>query len=129
MMDDLITWLRAQIDDDEHKIAGMEREQERTRTAPIFRNYPPDWLAGVDIFVSPKRWRDEVDTKRRVLDAHGLDHECIALTGSGDHSVVDGGPWELWEPESTADHGPCFVIRCLALPYANRPGYREEWRP
>ena len=36
---------------------------------------------------------------------------------------------QIDDDESTADHGPCFVIRCLALPYANRPGYREEWRP
>jgi hypothetical protein len=24
---------------------------------------------------------------------------------------------------------PCLTLRLLALPYADRPGYREEWRP
>jgi hypothetical protein len=26
------------------------------------------------------------------------------------------------------DHG-CTTLRLLALPYADRPGYRDEWRP
>lgn len=26
-------------------------------------------------------------------------------------------------------HWPCFDIRAAALPYDDRPGYREEWRP
>jgi hypothetical protein len=73
--------------------------------------------------------RAEVEAKRRILDAHDRPHDCIAREASGGHSVVNGRPWEAWAPHHTADHGPCFVIRCLALPYADHPDYRAEWRP
>jgi hypothetical protein len=77
----------------------------------------------------PARVLREVEAKRRIIHAHDRPHECLALTGSGEHSVVDGQPWELWEPTHTADHGPCLVLRLLALPYADHPDYREEWKP
>jgi hypothetical protein len=75
----------------------------------------------------PDRALAEVEAKRRILDAHDRPHDCIAREASGGHSVVNGRPWEAWAPHHTADHGPCFVIRCLALPYAQHPDYRTEW--
>lgn len=107
-MDELVTWLRAQLDDDERKVAAMEREETRVRTAPIFQGHPPDWLAGVDIFVSSTRWRAEVDTKRALLE------ETIRpYIGA----------------ETTIGRVAVVALRLLALPYAGQPGYREEWRP
>lgn len=76
----------------------------------------------------PARVLREVEAKRKLVHVHGQSHECLALTGSGERSVVDDKPWELWEPAHTDDHGPCFVLRCLALPYADHPDYHEEWR-
>lgn len=108
-MDDLVTWLRAQLDDDEHKIAAMEREENRVQTAPIFQGHPPNWLAGVDIFVSSERWRAEVDAKRRLLDWL-VDCENKAL---------DGNWWNL-DVEA--------AIKLLALPFADRPGYQGDWQ-
>lgn len=101
-MDDLVTWLRAQLDDDERKVAAMEREEMRVQTAPIFGSHPLGWLAGVDIYVSSKRWRDEIDAKRRMID------EAIRLDG--------------YDSEFE-------FLELLALPYAGRDGWREEWRP
>ncbi|MEV6854736.1 DUF6221 family protein [Streptomyces microflavus] len=78
----------------------------------------------------PARTLREVEAKRMIVDAHGRDHECISLTGSGETNAIDGKPWALWEPEHTADaERPCFVLRALALPYADHPDYLEEWRP
>lgn len=77
----------------------------------------------------PARVLAEVEAKRLLVNAHARPHECISLTGTGERSVVDGKPWELWEPEHTDDHGPCFVLRCLALPYDWHPDYQQEWRP
>lgn len=55
---------------------------------------------------------------RKILDAHGQEHDCIELTASGDASVVDGKPWALWETQDTEASGkPCFVIRALAEAY------------
>lgn len=110
-MDDLVTWLRAQLDDDERKVAAMEREEKRVQTAPIFQGHPPNWLAGVDIFVSSKRWRAETDAKRRILDLHS------------------GGTDPCDAHDAAFRTIPCDTQRLLALPYAGREGYREEWRP
>lgn len=78
----------------------------------------------------PARTLREVEAKRMIVDAHGRDHECISLTGSGDTNAVDGKPWALWELEHTADaETPCFVLRALVLPYADHPDYLPEWRP
>jgi hypothetical protein len=112
--DDLTAFLRARLDEDENKIRFMEREEHRVQTAPIFQGHPPDWLAGVDIFVSSKRWRAEVEAKRRVLDLHA--------------PVIDGsqGSWAWFEgSESMSEQ----IVRLLALPYADHADYRPEWRP
>jgi hypothetical protein len=112
-MDELVTWLRAHLDDDERKVAAMEREETRVRTAPIFQGHPPDWLAGVDIFVSSTRWRAEVDAKRRMLAHIGM--------------VVLSPGREALPAEYVAQMD--WFLRLLALPYAVRDGWREEWRP
>jgi len=123
-VDDLVQFLRTQLDDDERKIAAMERESHRVKTAPIFQSYPTDWLTGVDIFVSPKRWRDEVEAKRKLIDAV-LDYEA----------TIDG-EWGCCHSAEQIAAGRCGetspdeidALRLLAQPYADRPGWREEWR-
>lgn len=77
----------------------------------------------------PTRVLREIAVKRGLVNSHSHPHECIELSGRGDHSVVDGKPWEHWEPQHTSDHGPCFVLRSLAAVYADYPDYREEWKP
>lgn len=106
MTDDLVTWLHAQLDDDERKVAAMEREERRVQTAPIFQAHPPNWLTGVDIFVSSKRWLAEVEAKRMRLDQ--ILHEL------GDDSTDETAQW---------------LLKVEALPYAARDGWRDEWRP
>jgi hypothetical protein len=60
----------------------------------------------------------ECEAKRRIVELHttvdGAIYptcDCCGLYGEAD---VD------W---------PCPTLRLLALPYADRPGYRAEWRP
>ena len=117
-MDDLVTWLRAQLDDDERKVAAMEREERRVRTAPIFQGHPPNWLAGVDIFVSSARWRAEVDAKRRILDRYeDANAEVRSFVTADQRAAARVAQFAL---ES--------VVQALALPYAGRPGYLPDWR-
>jgi hypothetical protein len=86
-MTELITWLRAQLDD-----------EERMARAP---------------FVTARALA-EVEAKRRILDL-----------------VPD-----IQEAEDTArqDYGrdakaAIRLVQLLALPYADRPGYLEQWQP
>jgi hypothetical protein len=75
-------------------------------------------IAGHD----PERVLRRVAADRRILDLHRSAQK--RSTGS------DGG---FIEDCQTCDHFPaqypCATIRLLALPHADRPGYREEWRP
>lgn len=100
-MNDLVEFLLARIACDEAKIEHMQREAVRVETAPIFGGLPADWLGGVDIFVSPDRWRAECEAKRRI--------------------VQEWGPFETYNGEA--------LLRLLALPYADHPDWRAEWRP
>jgi hypothetical protein len=157
-MDDLVQWLRAQLDEDE-RIAraasggtvvgesgswkptpgGDEWEASRTdcdedellvALRPGLPR-PPQVMSGLwgavvsfrpefeDPGVSsplpqfqhaarhdPARVLREVDAKRRILDAY-----------------------ENYDREAPELDVPDSVVRLLALPYADRPGYRDDWRP
>lgn len=134
MSDDLIVWLRAQLDDDE-RVAREVPESSRTwHTAGGWPETGPDgvadeagrWIveeADERDVAHIARWDPaavlaEVEAKRRTLDLHWPDtiqyvkpkcHEC---SGCGCCSM---------------DH-PCDTVRLLAQQYAGRPGWREEWR-
>jgi len=54
----------------------------------------------------PSRYAREAEAKRRIVEAWRRD--------------LDEG---VEQPEQL------FATRCLALPYADHPDYREEWRP
>jgi len=112
-MRELIDFLTARLADDERKIGGMEREMERARTAPAFQHHPPDWLAGVDIFVSPARWRAEVELKRQML---------------ADHAPVADGSQSSWKWFLGSESESSRILLQLAQPYAGHPGWRGEWR-
>jgi hypothetical protein len=70
----------------------------------------------------PERVLRRVAADRRILDLH----RSVQKRSTGS----DGG---FIEDCQTCEHFPaqypCATIRLLALPYADRPGYREEWRP
>jgi hypothetical protein len=115
-MNDLVTWLRAQLGDDERvarqlmaEPSGFYLEAETDATNIM--------TVGAHVYRwTPKRVLAELDAKRQILDVHQPDDvldqpHCITC---GDWPTV---PW------------PCRTVRLLALPYADKPGYREEWRP
>lgn len=106
MTADLVEWLRAQLDDDESRsdLVGQIMLL-RWATKPY-----------------ADRLMREVEAKRLLLDLHrpvadsswpepGHCLECCSLE-SQDYRTY-----------------PCPTVRLLALPYSDRPGYREEWRP
>ena len=149
-MDDLVTWLRAQLDDDERVaregtpfgtgrwladgetirdseggcVVHDDGEQDRGTAEHIARHDPARALA-------------EVDAKRRILDLHTGEHDCPewktgVYADDWPIGVSHGKPGERWA-HITVEHfeadEPCPTVRLLALPYADRPGYRDEWKP
>lgn len=61
----------------------------------------------------PDRARTEIDAKRRLLD-------CLIDAGG---EIC--GTFVYTMGSISAE----YFVKMLALPYADRPGYRDEWRP
>lgn len=68
----------------------------------------------------PARVLAEVDAKRQVVEMHGQAHECVSYDWVS--KEINTCMWV------DADE-VCTTLRLLALPYADHPDYREEWRP
>lgn len=116
MTGDLITWLRAQLDEDR-------------RVALNAGHDAPTWTYDRDAFsVASSAW--PIASKR------------------GDGSMplcdVDGEHIARWDPARVLAEveakrllldlhkgctAHCYILRVLALPYADREGYQESWRP
>ena len=78
--------------------------------------------------IYPERVLAECEAKRRIVGIHELDPIEVyswGTTGGGcglcDHSCETGG--DTW------GHDPCETLKALALPYADHPDYRQEWKP
>lgn len=137
-MDELITWLRDQLDDD-GRVAKAAAESLRCGCHP--GSYPGDWTASdthvltemhhvaggegwpaaiedeVAAYIArwdPARVLAEVGAKRRILDLHA--------------PVIDGTQ-SSWTWFAGSESASLAIVKLLALPYADRDGYREEWRP
>lgn len=85
------------------------------------RSYEGMFMAEHIVRHDPARALAEVDAKRQIIRLHsfGTGHECSTLDDNGD---IDHCTWVM-------DSEACTTLRLLALPYADHPGYREEWRP
>lgn len=155
-MNELATWLRAQLDEDERVVRGAtggtwevgptfgghdNRVYVRAEgdlidsigTCVIAGQIPnvPQWRGNAEHIArfSPARVLAEVEAKRRILD----EHEPVGTTGdySGSTPTVSTVCMTCHEVGLRYAHEewPCTTLRLLALPYADRPGYRDEWRP
>jgi hypothetical protein len=147
----LVEWLRERLDEDEQtaKVAGRFhpppwRLDPEVQTSMELGRWIADaqeegvvvangdWAAKHIARLDPARVLAEVEAKRELIDEHaeyewaetiesepvgqGLCRKCA----DWDNVDYDGPPHEPY---------PCDTLRLLALPYADAPGYREEWRP
>lgn len=134
MTEDLISWLTQQLDEDERiaKAASVAPWSGSEPGPPKYQdpivydaedNTVADRASWGDLDADdmrhmvrfdPARVLREVEAKRQILAQHppGEDGYC------GDGLGLDGCKWD-W---------PCPTVRLLTLPYADRPGFKEEWR-
>lgn len=120
MTDDLVAFLRARLDEqaarawaihDVGQCDALLYEQDMAGAA----RRDPDCECG-----HPSRTRREIDAKRRIIAehpvyAHGVDL-CCETCGS---DTTDGSLVGDW---------PCTTLCLLALPYADHPSFRDQWR-
>lgn len=141
-MDDLIAFLRARLAEDERTARAVE-----DRSAPwdgqwmadgnsavrtlnghvlFYRHGAAPLKPGLTEHIArhdPARVLREVAAKRELLDEHQdvNDGLCGTCVNSDWGYPTHGG--------SSPQNFPCRTLRLLALPYADHPEYREEWRP
>jgi hypothetical protein len=68
----------------------------------------------------PSRVLREVEAKRKIIKLHPLTTYTDEEPG---YSQV------LNDHVCPGDQTPCETLRLLALPYSDRPGFQENWRP
>lgn len=119
MTDDLAVWLAKQITEDEERWSA---------------HHADCYLYSVwDVFCDcdgQKRWLAECDSKRRLVEAH----KPAGKTSLGDDDNPESwrqycGTCGSGEPYEYPVWWPCDTLKLLALPYSDRPGYRQEWAP
>jgi hypothetical protein len=148
-MNDLVTWLSAQLDEDERiavaaaSLCGCHgpapewdfADDDNGGRIAIRDNPHPDirqrltgrWNRSYnDLFIArhiahhdPARVLAEVAAKQEVLD-HAKEWAATL------RHTPDG-----WTEQTATAYRMAmeWTLRLLAAPYADRPGYREEWRP
>ncbi|WP_225794772.1 DUF6221 family protein [Streptomyces aculeolatus] len=122
-MDDLVAFLRARLGEGEAALIRYRDGHDgpclnyRGQEPEGYDEYDSCYLHIETADATP--YRDvafglaDIDAKRRIADLHQADDEkaeapiCTTC---------------LYAP-------PCETLRALALPYADHPDYREEWRP
>jgi hypothetical protein len=117
-MNDLVEWLRAQLDalefSDWHE-RTCRIHKRIASSSPILAGQPLSCLCPVPEFLLR-----EVEAKRRIIDWALDDEGEYGLARA--NGTIDG--------EYSIDlELPDRLLRLLALPFSDRPGYREEWRP
>jgi hypothetical protein len=135
MTTDLAAWLLEQITEDERgATASAEAENATSWGTRHDSNYIEDWtlVTGIEEPLSeatarhvanwdPSRVLAECDAKQRIIELHTGGHECSVYDHNGEIDSCRYVHGDLGED--------CSTVRALALPYADRLGYREEWKP
>jgi hypothetical protein len=136
-VDDPVAWLRQQLDEDERVAKNAAR---RSNLRPGHKGQSARWRSyeegGSDGYAvesesgdtgfivgkrgtaehiarhDPARVLREVEAKRRIVDSFAAGMEAEPLRrGTEGYAIVR------------------MVLRLLTLPYSDRPGYRDEWKP
>ncbi|MFF8679519.1 DUF6221 family protein [Streptomyces sp. NPDC015237] len=129
-MDDLVQWLRAQLDEDERTARAVE-----DRSAP----WDGQWVADGNSAVRTENghvlfYRHVSDPLKPGLTDHVAKHDPARVLRE-----IDAKRDLLRFAEGVHDHHETFTtgvaarlevtLRLFAATYADRPGYRDEWRP
>lgn len=153
-MGGLVEFLRARLDEDEkvaraasgapweasvpnmvHVNAAAQRENRAFRTLGHVANTE---CAEYQLHIArhdPARVLAEVKAKRQIVDLHGIVHREIGWLADGEEEHGEIPVCGLCVPKHShyqrredVPEGACLTVRHLALPYADHPDYRDEWR-
>jgi hypothetical protein len=117
--DDLSSFLLARIAEDDFVAYSCSREEE------LFGSLAEGALAQDDKRLThAARWRPDAvrahcAARRRIVELH---------TNAETPTICPACHYEAGY-DTLPELAPCPTLRLLALPYADYPGYRQEWKP
>lgn len=128
-MDELVRWLGEQLSIDEKRARACPGDGRWT--AADIEVYGADLSPEVREHMAahdPDRVLREIDAKRQLVKLHG---RATLRAGGGAQYFDTTTVCRSCEPsyQFPEQSWPCQTLRLLALPYADRPGYRDGWRP
>lgn len=149
--DDLITWIHAQLDDDERMaraaIGGGRWHYSNGDSVGAWTLYDEEWaIASLETYrTEAYDYAERMPAFRSPLyvdaDANGThiarwDPVSVLADIEAKRLVIDvlrgfepNDQWESQPDMGQRENNAAGALRALALPYANRPGHRAEWRP
>lgn len=76
------------------------------------------------------RMEREAEAQKRIVAEHApIGLTCRTCCGEGVLEVHWDGEEETTEEIRNDLMAPCPTVRLLAVPYADHPDYRDDWRP
>jgi len=134
---DLVAWLTSILDEDEQRVRDAIAPSGWDGTPKFYGAdtgaYRDDW--GLHTYhVAPERVLADIAAKRaifeRLADLEADRKSVQADYAAWVHNQHDPGfAARFQERERNEIDGLRQAVRLLASAYADRPGYREEWRP
>ena len=131
-MDDLVQFLRDRLDEDE---VEARRGYLQAQPIPDYDGWNQSTTTGLPPAVAKRVLRD-IEARRQIMDLHPYSTRRDHV---GERWRKDPNPEldQTFCETCHVDDGiiqksgglPCMTLRLLALPYADHPDYREEWRP
>lgn len=135
MTDDLATWLKTQLDE-------TEFSDWHERTCQTHQKMPPGsplGLGGSPLSCNcrvPEFVLRDVQAGRKIIEAYDRaaaeerekSQALVTALKAGDLRDIPQRQ-EAHRDALGRQRGLEQAVRLLALPYADRPGYRESWRP
>jgi hypothetical protein len=117
---DLAEWLLAQYDAD-----GQRAEDLHDRRTCDMYSYDPK-CCDCDY---PDELHDDLSAKRRIVELHQTEEACSYHPKTSKYPFGCATCHRDPECGYVMALGWCDTLRLLALPYADREGYDERWRP
>jgi len=146
MTDDLVTWLRAQLDADEAaaRATGTHldwQDDHGGAGSGVDRKGVDDYSEAVVVYVGEVEEHDarhiarhdpasvlrDIAAKRAIVDLHGPELPICedGYRPGATHADVARSVLANGAPAGV----PCLTLRLLASAYSHRDGYRPEWAP
>ncbi|WP_223778799.1 DUF6221 family protein [Streptomyces sp. 135] len=137
-MDDLAQWYGEQLDEDEADARDCATGNGRWRAMgeSVLGDGNAEIVTVCDLAAAdhiarhdPARVLHEIDANRRRLDRHTLQPMVGRDSDENDPSTYVLGCPTCQVGVVVEGDWPCEEVRDMLVSYADRHGYREEWRP